>query len=269
MTACGKWVSGYNTLDRNDPTKEHWVELRTSYPCSVDPEGHDGPCAAVEQPQTVSARSRWLEAQRRREADQRHAQGPLAEHQARPQTFAEAHGSEGNPHPSQGVSCPLCGGDVLYKDLAQHLRQSHGSMATVAAPYQAEVLTGIGTDTSRPTMEKIPTRANRKHDQPLPEPNARPVMHEVLIDLVGKRLAIGVERYGTGLQPLNGRDAYRDLVEELVDAAVYTLQIQHERAEMLFRAVNLAAWLEENSSDVPPQIIDHATALVDWLKIDA
>jgi hypothetical protein len=267
MTACGKWVTGYNAPDRANPDQEHRVELRTSYPCSVEPEGHEGPCAAVEQPQTVSARQRWLEAQRRRSADLRLTQSGLGEHQGRPLTFAENQGTEARPHPSQMVPCPLCGSQFMAKDLAEHLRQSHGSTATVAVPHQAQVLMGVGVDTSRPTAETLtPTRANRKHDQPLPEPNARPVMHEVLIDLVGKRLAIGIERYGTGLQPLNGRDAYRDLVEELVDAAVYTLQVQHERAEMLDHARNLAAWLEENAADVPAQITAHAMALVNWLE---
>lgn len=264
MTACGKWVTGYNAPDRNDPDSEHWVELRTSYPCSVEPEGHEGPCAAVEQPQTVSARTRWLEALRRRSADLRHVQSGLGQHQARPLTFAESQGTEALPHPSQEVACPLCGAGVMTKDLTDHLRQVHGT----TSPTMVHSATGVSA--SRPTAEMLtPTKANRPHDQRLPEPNQRPVMHDVLTDLVQKRLAIGVERYGTGLQPLNGRDAYRDLVEELVDAAVYTLQIQHERAEMLAHAVNLSAWLEENAADVPPQIAAHAVALVDWLKINA
>jgi hypothetical protein len=261
MTACGKWVTGYNAPDRANPDQEHRVELRTSYPCSVEPEGHEGPCAAVEQPQTISARQRWLEAQRRRSADLRQIQSGLGEHQGRPLTFAENQGTEARPHPSQNVPCPLCGSSFMAKDLTEHLRQSHGSTASMAA---------VGRSSSQPTAEMLtPTRADREHDQKLPEVNERPVMHNVLTDLIAKRLAIGIERYGTGLQPMNGRDAYRDLVEELVDAAVYTLQIQHERAEMYVNAIAVQKELNRVNSDdivIYPVVLASIDAIVKWLE---
>jgi hypothetical protein len=157
----------------------------------------------------------------------------------------------------------------MAKDLAEHLRESHGSTASMAA---------VGTSTSRPTAEMIviPTRADREHDQKLPEPNERPVMHKVLTDLIDKRLAIGVERYGTGLQPMNGRDAYRDLVEELVDAAVYTLQIQHEREEMFDHAEAIFLFLDHHHVEgigivkdfpveSPENIVDRCSKLMAWL----
>lgn len=43
------------------------------------------------------------------------------------------------------------------------------------------------------------------------------------------REAVGVARYGTCLQPFNGRDALRDLYEELLDACVYIKQVMVER----------------------------------------
>lgn len=50
-----------------------------------------------------------------------------------------------------------------------------------------------------------------------------------LIDLMIKRRQLGIDRYGTPLQPFNSRDAKRDLREELLDATVYAAQVAVER----------------------------------------
>jgi hypothetical protein len=79
------------------------------------------------------------------------------------------------------------------------------------------------------------------HDQPPPIPNDRPavwplVMADVrslglavplLVALVRDmetRDQVGRQRYGTPLQPFNGRDALRDAYEEALDCAVYLRQ---------------------------------------------
>lgn len=49
-----------------------------------------------------------------------------------------------------------------------------------------------------------------------------------LIQVMRQRRQLGIERYGTPLQPLNGRDAVRDLREELLDAVVYAAQVAVE-----------------------------------------
>jgi DNA-directed RNA polymerase subunit RPC12/RpoP len=268
MTACGKLVTGYNSPDRDNPQAEHWVELRTGYPCSVELESsgaHPGPCAAVEQPQTVTSRQRWLETNRRRTEDLRHASSGLGETQGRPLTFAEHAGADpAIIHPAQEVPCPLCSGRVLAKDLPDHLRQVHASTAATAIHRVPEP---PAKDPLAASMAHHPSRADRPHDQALPEPNDRPVMHEVLTDLIAKRLAIGIERYGTGLQPMNGRDAFRDLVEELVDASVYTLQIQHERAEMFEHAREIYEFLDSlEEVRIPIEIRKSIDALVNWLE---
>jgi hypothetical protein len=46
---------------------------------------------------------------------------------------------------------------------------------------------------------------------------------------IEKRKAIGLERYGTLLQPFNGRDALRDAYEEALDLAQYLRQAIEER----------------------------------------
>lgn len=85
--------------------------------------------------------------------------------------------------------------------------------------------------------------------QPDPTPNVNPPCWEAvladlrtnkrwrdqppgLVDLLAvdalERDAVGRERYGTPLQSFNGRDALRDLYEELLDASVYAMQAQQE-----------------------------------------
>lgn len=85
----------------------------------------------------------------------------------------------------------------------------------------------------------------RPGDQPLPVPNDGPSMHDLVIAdledwavasseaetvraLLAERKRIGLERYGSVLQARNGRNARRDLLEELADAVVYGRQIQEE-----------------------------------------
>lgn len=49
----------------------------------------------------------------------------------------------------------------------------------------------------------------------------------VAIDMQA-RDRIGSERYGTPLQPFNGRDCLRDLYEEFLDASAYAMQAKME-----------------------------------------
>lgn len=80
-------------------------------------------------------------------------------------------------------------------------------------------------------------------EQPAPVPNRWPGAHDELIeslrDLKGPeaermrqelaaRRDLGRERYGTLLQPFNGRDALRDLLEEVLDAMAYAHQVRLE-----------------------------------------
>lgn len=70
-----------------------------------------------------------------------------------------------------------------------------------------------------------PTRKDRPGDsQDLPTPNDEPDIQSLVIADIRARRQIGVERYGTPLQPHNGRSALVDLYEELIDAACYAKQ---------------------------------------------
>lgn len=65
---------------------------------------------------------------------------------------------------------------------------------------------------------------SREGDQPVPVPNDKPIIHELVIQDVQARLALGTKRYGVGLQPHNGRNALRDAYEEALDLAAYLRQ---------------------------------------------
>lgn len=86
-------------------------------------------------------------------------------------------------------------------------------------------------------------------EQQMPTPNGHPSIQSLMRADVRHRTAwtsemraaltadldarerIGVERYGTALQPFNGRDALRDLYEELIDGALYARQAMVEEED--------------------------------------
>lgn len=75
-----------------------------------------------------------------------------------------------------------------------------------------------------------PTRAGRRRDQPLPTITEGGIcVQDEVMAYIERRKAIGIERYGTVLQPHNGRDALRDAFEEAVDLTQYLAQALIER----------------------------------------
>ena len=66
-------------------------------------------------------------------------------------------------------------------------------------------------------------------DQPPPIANDRHGVWSLVIKDMQARDQLGRERYGSHLQPFNGRDALVDLYQELLDAAAYCRQLIFER----------------------------------------
>lgn len=64
--------------------------------------------------------------------------------------------------------------------------------------------------------------------QPEPTPNHHPPVWAAVIADMHARDKLGIERYGSPLQPFNGRNAFTDYAEELLDAIVYNKQICEE-----------------------------------------
>lgn len=66
-------------------------------------------------------------------------------------------------------------------------------------------------------------------EQPMPTPNESPSVQSMVIADMQARIEVGIQRYGTPLQPHNGRDALRDAYEEALDLATYLRQAIAER----------------------------------------
>lgn len=83
--------------------------------------------------------------------------------------------------------------------------------------------------------------------QPSPLPGGRPVVPD-LVELLVARRAFGERKYGVELHTHNGRDAYLDALQELLDLFVYLHQAQLEAAELRAeneRLKNMAAAAQE------------------------
>lgn len=110
------------------------------------------------------------------------------------------------------------------------------------------------------------TLRQRDGDQPLPTPNDHPdIQSQVIVDIrstvldhtaqlvindLTARREVGIQRYGTALQPFNGRDVLRDAYEEALDLACYLRQAiaegdseDHEKLPALYEQALIAATL--------------------------
>lgn len=70
---------------------------------------------------------------------------------------------------------------------------------------------------------------NKQWGEKPPVENDEPIIHKLVIDDVNSRLEFGTKKYGTGLQPFNGRDALKDAYEEALDLCNYLRQALYER----------------------------------------
>ena len=66
---------------------------------------------------------------------------------------------------------------------------------------------------------------NLNDKEPKPVKNNHKPVWDMVIEDMEHRKNVGHEKYGTHLQPFNGRDALVDLYQELLDAAVYIRQL--------------------------------------------
>lgn len=66
-------------------------------------------------------------------------------------------------------------------------------------------------------------------EQPMPTPNDHVSVQSMVREDLDLREQVGIQRYGTPLQPHNGRDALRDAYEEALDLCCYLRQMLAER----------------------------------------
>jgi transcription elongation factor Elf1 len=118
------------------------------------------------------------------------------------------------------VSCPVCGSDQVMIDS----RERDDATRLGCMDCDARWFVRHPDDDS----DVEPTK-QRPGDQPLPVTNDHPFVADALCSFIEARKQVGIERYGTPLQPNNGRDAIRDAFEEAVDLATYLAQVIIER----------------------------------------
>ena len=68
-------------------------------------------------------------------------------------------------------------------------------------------------------------------EQQNPKPNNLPCIQDLVIADIENRKRVGKERYGTLLQPFNGRSALWDAYFEAVDLVQYLRQLIYETEE--------------------------------------
>lgn len=105
-----------------------------------------------------------------------------------------------------------------------------------------------------------PATALGHEEEPMPVDHGRESMHDKLIAEVGKRRDVGMARYNSTLQAFNGRNALRDVLDELVDASVYVMQLMAEdeiRRERMQQA--LRAELGKPSTGLVPEEVEQIT----------
>lgn len=88
-------------------------------------------------------------------------------------------------------------------------------------------------------MSGSPERAGREGDQPLPVGGHGADILGELVERLQERQVVGLRRYGRPLQAFNGRDAARDLEDELLDGAAYARQVGRELAALELAVVAL------------------------------
>lgn len=64
--------------------------------------------------------------------------------------------------------------------------------------------------------------------QPEPKTNTHPAVWKLVVDDMHARDQQGLQRYGTRLQPFNGRKALIDAYQEALDLCVYLRQVIYE-----------------------------------------
>lgn len=100
-------------------------------------------------------------------------------------------------------------------------------------------------------MADDPAAVLGHQEQAQPVDHGTEGMHDKLILEIGHRRDVGLARYNSTLQAFNGRDALRDILEELIDGSVYVLQAMTEREQLRAELLkSLLTWLQPRTKGV-------------------
>ncbi len=102
-------------------------------------------------------------------------------------------------------------------------------------------------------------------NQPIPAPNNLPHSWDLVIEDMKARDLVGVSRYGTPLQPFNGRDSLLDLSDELMDGIVYLRNFREEMASLGRELTDVADFLDEATIGLERETITRAVTRLDQI----
>ena len=83
----------------------------------------------------------------------------------------------------------------------------------------------ISLDNKASYVESVPSWQR----EPAPKKNLLPHINDLVVTDLGARKEMGIKKYGTPLQPFNGRKALKDAYEEVLDLALYLRQALYEQ----------------------------------------
>lgn len=114
---------------------------------------------------------------------------------------------------------------VRRYQLGESMESIANSLDTYATTVRRCLIRNGVTLRPRGAPRKIDVEPNslkqRDGDQPLPIANDHPDIQSQVIADIEKRRQVGIQRYGTALQPHNGRDMLLDAYEEAMDLCIY------------------------------------------------
>lgn len=84
------------------------------------------------------------------------------------------------------------------------------------------------------------SKENVNAKQPPPSPSNAPAVWDLVEADMRERDQVGAQKYGTRLQPHNGRDALVDAYQEALDLVVYLRQAIYEKRRPTILMSNLA-----------------------------
>lgn len=102
---------------------------------------------------------------------------------------------------------------------------------TVEIPVDVKI--SYSPDPDHPELQSLRNMAAREsaavNVEPKPIPNQHPHVADLVIADINSRKEFGLKKYGTALQPHNGRDALTDAYQEALDMCKYIRQAIYER----------------------------------------
>jgi len=119
--------------------------------------------------------------------------------------------------------CLQCGQDVSWQEL-ELVAAQHPSLRSPLRPLQAVPSTTLSAPYVPATAQEYAATP-----QPPPVPNEKPAVWELVMADMKARDNFGRAKYGTPLQPHNGRDSLSDAYQEALDLAVYLRTAIFER----------------------------------------